>query len=658
MYVHSSTLRQKNARRLVLALVSIVAALTVAVILGTNPAQAEAKSYTMPKVTISADAATDGSLNVIEDRSFKLDGEFTAVWWTFTGLPADASLQINNVYLTYSNRSAEIITLDEASFNLSWRTSGGPGRDSYSFDSPKNTVYAFFDAADEIVDVKLDYTVVNGVTAYKDVGEVYWKYVSEGWAEASENVTMTLRLPVPADTVVTPGDNVRGWGHGPLSGDLKVNDDGTITAQVNKVNGGQYAEVRAVFPRDWLTNLTDSSALTYANKVKLDEIMQEEQVWADEANRERMMSLAFVIGLIVFSVLLIIFAIWKFFQYGREYPTDFTDEYWRDAPSKEDHPLVMARLWRWNREDKNDLSAAIMYLSHLGAITMNKGSYEEKGRMVEDYYLVKVPAVADTLTSSIDKATMNLLFEDIAGGHNSLWFKTIEAYGKKNPETIIEKMKWWQGIITSEVNKRDFFEIKGEKWQTYIFVIAVLYAIAGIGLCFIIENFIPLVCVIPAAIALFVIANNMTRRSREGNNLNAKCMALKNWLTHFTALDERPPTDVKVWGEFMIYAYLFGVAKQVIDSLRVKVPEVFQDESASLGTSYIPWWMWYSAGAGHGGAVIPSPADMLNTSVSNTFRTAEAAISAASGDVSSGGGFGGGFSGGGGGGFGGGGGAR
>ena len=61
------------------------------------PGQAHAKSYTMPKVDIQAQVETDGALQVIEQRTFDFDGDFSAVWWAFDGLPQNASLKINGV---------------------------------------------------------------------------------------------------------------------------------------------------------------------------------------------------------------------------------------------------------------------------------------------------------------------------------------------------------------------------------------------------------------------------------------------------------------------------------------------------------------------------------------------------------------------------------
>ena len=137
----------------------------------------------------------------------------------------------------------------------------------------------------------------------------------------------------------------------------------------------------------------------------------------------------------------------------------------------------------------------------------------------------------------------------------------------------------------------------------------------------------------------------------------ARCKALRNWLRDFSALDERPPTDVAVWGEFMVYAYLFGVAEEVIKQLRVAAPDLMTD--ASVGTASYPWWLWYTASHGSAGDALLPAGSLFQQSLDHTESAARAALSAASGKgFSSAGGSGGGFSFGGGGGFSSGGGAR
>lgn len=650
-------------RNAVLVCVALVALACVFVALA--PSQAHAKSYTMPKVDIQAQVETDGTLQVTEQRTFDFDGTYTAVWWTFDGLPSNASLKINGVRMANVDADGAVVgdwmTLPSEAFVLSWRDSGGPGTDSYSFDAPKNSAYVFFDVTDERRIIELDYAVENGAQAYSDVGEVYWKYIGSQWEEDSDNVTMTLALPVPQGTEVKPGENVRAWGHGPLDGKVTVNADGTVTYAVPHVAAGQYAEARTVFPVGWLTNLSSESAALHQGESHLDQVLKEEQTWSDQANRTRTLSLAFVIGCGVICVLLIAWALRAYFKYGREYKPSFTGEYWRDVPDPSIHPAVIGRLWRWDRESQDDFSATLMHLAHIGAIRIDSGRYEEaaafgRTKTVDDYYITRLPA-ADNVVDSVDRQALELLFDRFAGGTDALWFGTIKKYGEENPQEFVDAMQGWQGALSAETNREDFFEAKGKRYQGYLIVLAVVVAVAGVAIWLLMENFIPVIFMVPTAIALGVIGNYMPRRSVKGNELTAKSKALRNWLTDFSSLEERPPTDVKVWGEFMVYAYLFGVADQAIKQLQTTMPQLFEYDN-SMGMTYMPWWFWYTGGHTATGGMMPSVGDMLQTSMANTMSTAQAALSGASGDFSSGGGFGGGFSGGGGGGFGGGGGAR
>ena len=78
----------------------------------------------------------------------------------------------------------------------------------------------------------------------------------------------------------------------------------------------------------------------------------------------------------------------------------------------------------------------------------------------------------------------------------------------------------------------------------------------------------------------------MERRTQKGADAYAKCEALKRWLKDFSRLKERPVLDIKVWGEFLVYAYLFGIADEVIDELRDSVPEMFTEDATLAASSY------------------------------------------------------------------------
>ena len=168
------------------------------------------------------------------------------------------------------------------------------------------------------------------------------------------------------------------------------------------------------------------------------------------------------------------------------------------------------------------------------------------------------------------------------------------------------------------------------------------------------DNFLMVIPGVITMVFLLIISRFMERRTQKGADAYAKCEALKRWLKDFSRLKERPVLDIKVWGEFLVYAYLFGVADEVIDELRDTVPELFTEDATLAASSYyVPWWYIYSTHSMTNG--MPSFAKSFASSINQSVAAVQ---SAASGNFSSGGGFGGGFSGGGGGGFGGGGGAR
>ena len=169
------------------------------------------------------------------------------------------------------------------------------------------------------------------------------------------------------------------------------------------------------------------------------------------------------------------------------------------------------------------------------------------------------------------------------------------------------------------------------------------------------DNFFLMIPGLITMALLLILSRFMDRRTQKGADAFARCEALKRWLKDFSRLKERPVLDIKVWGEFLVYAYLFDVADEVIEELRNTVPELFvEDAAVSASSYYVPWWYIYSSHATMGSGMA-SFATSFSTSINNSLAEIQ---SAAAGNFSSGGGFGGGFSGGGGGGFGGGGGAR
>ncbi len=618
--------------------------------------KAYAKSYECPQVDIQAEMKSDATLHVVEERTFDFEGSFTAIWWELgEQLPSNASVEIYSIVVFDASGERVGVLAPDIEFQPRWRSTGGPSVPAWSFDEEENTVYAFGDFSDEALTFRLEYDVANAAQIYDDAAELYWAFVGSGWAVDSEHVILELTLPQPEGASAEPGVDVRAWGHGPLDGNVKI-EGNVITYTARSVPAGQYAEARVLFPVNWLSTATPEAQQSHAGQSIVDTVLAEEQAWADRANRERAVQMAFVIGLLLVCIAAIVIAIVLYFRFGKEHKPDFDGDYWRDVPQKGVPPAVIGRLWRWDKESPKDLTATIITLCANGAVGLDVFQSGITGRT--DYRLTRRIPVGASAGDELSDATMEFLFQTVSGGADTLMLNDIQQFGKDHPQEYMNALSKWQGTLSTLTNQQDYFEMAGHVCKGIMMAVAAVIAMFGIALTGLTENFVPVILVLPTAAIVMVIANQMERRSQHGADVMARAKALRHWLEDFSALNERPPADVKVWGVFMVYAFLFGVADKVIKELRNTVPEVFAAPEGAADV-WVPWYIWYWGGPHiSSGGIGDGAATFLDTALSNTANTARAAISGASGGFSSGGGFGGGFSMGGGGGFGGGGGAR
>ena len=625
-----------------------------------------AKDYELTKTDIVATVNEDATMNVTQSRTFEFDGNFSLM---MIPLGSSTEFTINSATL---NAGGQDTTLEEVPFQTSWRKSGGAGKTCYSIDKEDGTVYVFTDSSASTQTVKLDYTYPSALKVHDDVAELYWQFVTDAWEKNSNNVSCTINVPIPQTYEHSPTD-IKAWGHGNLSGKVLNVGDGRVIIEVDKIKSGNYAETRVVFPTSWLnTSVLTSSSYVAGNAT--DSILTEEKQFADNANALRSRSLILVGVCIALPIIFLIVTIFLFFKFGKEYVPQFKDEYWRDLPDPDYHPAVVARNERWDKKDTSDISATIMHLHVNGFIAVESVSREKAGifkkKNVEDLLISEVQN-APAPTNAVDIATMKFLFEDVKssaetaeGGARQVYMSDISEMGKDYAESAKFALDRWQTTLDGEVEKATLFETAGAKIAkaykgiagALIFIGVLIVAVSGNlldgdgeALLYILGGF-GVAVVIAILAALF--SKKMNRRTHHANEVHAKTKALKKWLCEFTQLDERPALDTKVWGEFMVYATILGVADKAIEQMKIAQPSMFDDDAYAT-TGYLPWWFWCSTPGMHSGFNDNiGGLDALNTAFSD-FTSAFS--SGASGDWSSGEGFGGGFSIGGGGGFGGGG---
>lgn len=672
-------------------------ALFLFVCLGCFTPQAYAKDYEITKVDINATVQADGSLVVEERRTFSFDGSFHGVYWK---LPQGS---YEDRFLSASDIEAGMIENGDVK-TFQNALSEQDGTYTYYDEGSYKKVKIYQALEDCNATFFLKYTVKHAASRYTDTSMLYWKFVSDGWDRPSENVVCHLTLPIPANESIQAGENVRAWGHGPLDGNVQF-EENSITFTSPVVDTADFAEMRVLFPKSWLTSAPQIAS------AKKDAVLSEEEGFARQANerRQRAQHNVYIIGAIGLCMLIvtILLLVW-YVRTKRALKPHFSDEYFRDIPSF-DHPAVLGYLFNDMKLSDQLLSASIMRLCDMGVcrlVCIDKGSEGgflgigkkdpayglelcsslQKSADIIDAYEEFRTHNADyknqiTRARKLDRQTLHLIFEEFvalrdestkkrkriseascAPEHTFISFEDIQTIAQKHTDDYQRSYQVWGEAVQGASYEREFFvETPHETSVSGVRLLSMFVVIANlVGMFWVLFTWLTMrMHNIPYMFSIFLITeaigiigivcgalcfSKLSARSREAIELTAKMDALKNWLLNFTRLRDALPSDLVLWNKLLIMACVFGISKEVSESLRVAYPEL--EEHPDM----IPLYeMWYF----HNAMYMPSysPLDDMHQAFEAAHHEAIDTTL-----LSSGSGFGGGFSSGGGGGFGGGGG--
>ena len=637
--------------------VLLVAVLTI-------PSVAYARSYSIDQVTIDASVDQAGSLVVKEARTFSFDGSFHGVYWNLVKGKYEGREITPAIIGVTEVRDGSVVTLEPSD---SEQEGTYTVNDRGGYDELK--IFSSHD--DEDAQFVIRFVYANMVSKWEDVAELYWKFVSDGWDEPSNNVRCTVRLPVPEGEVVTPEENVRAWGHGPL--DATVSFEGNeVVYEVPGVGTSEFAEARITFPTSWVPEAQQLS------QVRLQSVLEEERGWADEANARRERARVLVGGTTIAMAVVPLVSLAGYavlaLRYKRAHKPVFDDKYYREVPT-DDHPALLGAVYRDGTPSDVDFTASLMRLVDMGKIRLDKVEYTEKGllgreKQKQDYRLLLLDRVeggvredgAAVACSKIDEAAFKFLFQTIADHHELkeefrgpegqeyVLCSYFEDVARSHPQSYENGYKKWESSVISSLKARGFDKDEAKNGKgvaiglcVVSFALAFVLLFLGIALdvnvALVVTFFV--LSLIVGALGV-VVAVKLKPLSREAIELKAQLVALRRWLKDFTRLDEALPTDVVLWNQLLVMATVLGVADDVIRQLKVAMPHLLDDP-------YFYAYGWY-----YHDRHIGSPAQSVTSSFGQAHSVSAAKL--ADSDSSSGGGGGGGFSGGGGGGFGGGGG--
>ncbi|MCK5740203.1 DUF2207 domain-containing protein, partial [bacterium] len=225
------------------------------------PVQAD-KKYWIDAVHVNARILPDGNLEIEETREYRFQGGFR---WADYRLPLTDLGTIQD----FSIQDGEMIYTENETEN--------PGTFTKSIGSKEFYVKWFYTAKNESRRFTLRYRVTEAVKVYEDIAEFYFQFVGSNSPKKIGRVDIWLTLPQAAVM-----ETVNAWAHGPLHGQLEF-ENGGLHLHVAPLPQGNYWEVRAIFPPEWL----QQDAARRMPGTALATIQAEEKGWVEKANAKR-----------------------------------------------------------------------------------------------------------------------------------------------------------------------------------------------------------------------------------------------------------------------------------------------------------------------------------------------------------------------------------
>jgi uncharacterized membrane protein len=600
------------------------------------------KDYHFPEVDIDATVQPNGDLMLEETRTFDFqNGPFTYAYFNVDD-PLD-HVRDFTIAEKLDDGTEVPVTPDYASHSIV--TEGFQSQWSYS-------------AEDETRTWVFRYRVACAVDVYSDTAHLYWQFIGSGWDQPTQHAVITVHLPghsasdarrprachpegVVLDLGQTPltRGEVRAFGHGPLNGEVAFVNPQTIRYDVHDVPPLSYVEGSILFPADAVPTAVAT------DQPGLERILDQERVWADEANalRERHQTerdwvLYLLIGVPVALALLVLLA-----RYRDRVPG--VPKILEQPP--EEDPVqgsVLWSAWAGHLSPQNAYRAQLLKLARLGAIEM-----KADGRVSDpkDLTLVRTMDATD-LQTELDQDFMWLLF---GRGEDAVDEVSVNHPKPRKAASSGTYAAWWSGVkmksgdITLRIRKGD-----ARLESTLAAIIAIGAAGYGIwtavwGLGGAIGWWLVPVAAISLVAALIKIH---ARLGLEDRARVKRLEAFRTYLKDFSDLPNAPALAVVVWEQYLEWAVALGVADEVEKQVKALVPvESLRSpiRGAPTGLAGLTAWQHFQSAAP--ALVLVSMASANSGSSSGGFGSSSSSGGFSGGGFSGGGGGGGGGTGGG-----------
>lgn len=504
---------------------------------------------------------------------------------------------------------------------------------------------------------KISYKVNDAIAKYQDYAELYWQFVGSDFEVSADKVTGTILLPQNASSK----EDIKVWGHTEgLNGEIYATAANKIEFEVNNFRAGRYIEIRTLFPTAMITN----SGRTYSRE-RLNEVIEKETVWANEANarRERAEN-AKKAGTVIFAIVVAIIDVWllrssikirKEASKKTKIKPSQELEYFREMPRKNATPAQAVYVYNEVLSTVSTNQMGNIFSATLLDLCLKKYIGFEENPSNKKNIIIKI--LKKEADDKLEK-TENVILQYIVGaakGAEEITIKDVEKYMKAHSSNLVELKDDIEKASVRELSQNAIYDeneaTEKSNYNTksvlsFTFILVVIFVILGLLPAFL-ESMNEMVMIVGAlsiivlsvfkGLSLRKYASKINVYTQKGIDESQMWKGLKKYMEDFSMLDKREIPEIVIWEQFLVYATAFGIADKVIKQLKAVYKELgrsFEFDDPSYGYMYFMTNNNFTSS--------------FTNSMSSAFTSAYASNYSSS--YSSGSGGGGGFSGGGGGG--------
>lgn len=496
----------------------------------------------------------------------------------------------------------------------------------------------------------ISYRVNDVITKYNDCAELYWQFLGNEFEISANKITGTIKLPANVQHL----EDLKVWGHTKyLNGEVKVVSSDTVEFNLNNYKSKNYVEVRLTMPTYLFEKVSSENI---SQEEKLDDIIKEETEWANEANarrdrRNKNFKLLILATILVNTSIGIMFSkkIKKNKQFLEKNPNILPEqqlEYYRELPDKEETPLEAVFILKTGYKQSclpNVFSATILNFALKGYIRI-----EQEGKTIK-ILLNKIKT--DELTGD-EKKVLEIL--RAASNNNELTMAELEKYIKNYPSKLMNLNSTFEKVSKTQASEKGKFDtnrfnkqiVYAEKNVGYIFIliIIIIASIFTIGYAYKNVQGMLITCTI-ISLAFFIvvtiinlilnmkITTSFNGFTQKGINEQEQWKAFKKYMEDFSYLDEKEVPELVLWEKYLVYATAFGIADKVLKQLKVKYPELNNQDTIS---NMVLFNAMYNANGLNANFI-----NSISTSTSRMYSSTYSSGTGGGGGFSGGGGFGG-----------------